>query len=398
MGTAYELCQLGCDFNPALSLHYNALAARQGESEADMAISKWFLCGHEGVFDKNEELAFKYAQRAAAGGLGTAEFAIGYFYEIGMYVQVDYKEAQRWYAKAAAHGNKDASGRIDGISRSKTLSRKDHEAVAISKIKARHGSQRRAQNPLTERRQSTAPPVVGTIDEAVDMPDPTVPGAMGGGPPGIPPAGTYLTGPPRPFTSMSDSNTGRRPSGAGRQGYGPPPGHPPSSNGPDGAGYPGGYTGEAAPRVNTPKPHQHALDIGFEAPDPRPKPSKTAPPSGPIAPPPGGPPRPGTAQGRPGTGQGRPNTAQGPQSPIIKKPLPGTQHGGGQGSSEFFGQTNGPSSPPRAATQAARPVSAEAPPKPASTPLPKPPGKGPKTFEEMGVPQGPKNEQDCVIM
>lgn len=42
-----------------------------------MAISKWFLCGHDGVFDKNEELAFKYAQRAASGGLGTAEFAIG---------------------------------------------------------------------------------------------------------------------------------------------------------------------------------------------------------------------------------------------------------------------------------------------------------------------------------
>lgn len=83
MGTAYELCQLGCDFNPALSLHYNALAARQGESEADMAISKWFLCGHEGVFDKNEELAFKYAQRAAAGGLGTAEFAIGRWFRSG---------------------------------------------------------------------------------------------------------------------------------------------------------------------------------------------------------------------------------------------------------------------------------------------------------------------------
>lgn len=99
MGTAYELCQLGCDFNPALSLHYNALAARQGENEADMAISKWFLCGHEGVFEKNEELAFIYAQRAAQSGLGTAEFAIGYFYEIGMYVPVDLKEAQRWYAK-----------------------------------------------------------------------------------------------------------------------------------------------------------------------------------------------------------------------------------------------------------------------------------------------------------
>lgn len=212
---------------------------------------------------------------------------------------------------------------------------------------------------------------------------------MGGSPPGmIPPAGTYPTGPTRPFTSMSQ----RRSSGAGRPPYGPPQ-HPPNLNGPDGAGYPGGYNGEAVPRIHTPKPPQQGgsfpLDIGFEAPDPRPKPSKTAPPSGPIAAPPGG-------SGRPGTAQGRPGTAQGPQGPIIKKPLPGTQRGGGQGSPELFSPTNGPSSPPRAAVQVARPVSAEAPPKPASTPLPKPPGKGPKTFEEMGVPPGPKNEQDCV--
>lgn len=224
--------------------------------------------------------------------------------------------------------------------------------------------------------------------------------AMGGGSPGILPAGTYPTGAPRPFASMSDASPGRRPSGAGRQPYGPPQGHPPHSNGPDGAGYPGGFNGETAPRTHTPKPGQQVLDIGFEAPDPRPKPSKTAPPAGPIAPPPSDPRRPGTAQGRPGTGQGRPNTAQGPhqgsQGPIIKKPLPGTQHGGGQGSPEIFGPTNGPSSPPRTAAQVARPISVEAPPKPASTPLPKPPGKGPKTFEEMGVPQGPKNEQDCV--
>ena len=99
MGQAYELCQLGCDFNPALSLHYNALAARQGEAEANMAISKWFLCGYEGVFDKNDELAFIYAQRAASTGLSTAEFAMGYFYEIGIFVQSDIKEAQEWYQR-----------------------------------------------------------------------------------------------------------------------------------------------------------------------------------------------------------------------------------------------------------------------------------------------------------
>ena len=42
-----------------------------------MAISKWLLVGHEGVFEKNEELAFTYAQRAADSGLATAEFALG---------------------------------------------------------------------------------------------------------------------------------------------------------------------------------------------------------------------------------------------------------------------------------------------------------------------------------
>jgi TPR repeat protein len=119
MGAAYELCQLGCDFNPALSLHYNMLAARQAEPEAEMAISKWFLCGHEGLFEKNDEIAFKYAQRAAHSALAIAEFALGYFHEVGIYVPVDIKEAQRWYAKAAANGNKDAADRVKMINRNR---------------------------------------------------------------------------------------------------------------------------------------------------------------------------------------------------------------------------------------------------------------------------------------
>ncbi|KAK6523949.1 hypothetical protein TWF281_001907 [Arthrobotrys megalospora] len=161
MAQAYELCQLGCSFDPALSLHYNALASRQGEPEADMAISKWFLCGHEGVFGKNEELAFKYAKQAAKSGLPTAEFAMGYFYEIGMQVPVDLGEARNWYNKAAAHGNKDARGRLDGISRSRTLSRNDHERVALPRIRASR-SVRVPNRP---------------ISTAVDMPNPVIPPA-----------------------------------------------------------------------------------------------------------------------------------------------------------------------------------------------------------------------------
>lgn len=142
MGQAYELCQLGCDFNPALSLHYYGLAAQQGQPEACLGVSRWFLFGYEGIFAKNEQLAFKYAQLAAKAKLATGEFAMGYYYEIGIHVEKDLREARKWYELAAEHGNKDAIGRIEGLSQSKTLSKQDHETTALTRIKSKHGSQR----------------------------------------------------------------------------------------------------------------------------------------------------------------------------------------------------------------------------------------------------------------
>jgi TPR repeat protein len=163
MGSAYELCSLGCEFNPTLSLHYNALASRQGEAEADMAISKWFLCGHEGEFAKNEELAYQYAQRAAIAGLATAEFAMGYFNEIGMHIPVNIDKAIEWYEKAEKNGNKDASTRIESISKThRTLSKKDHEKVAIGMIKSKHGSMR-GQRPA--KLQKPAAPALASIND-----------------------------------------------------------------------------------------------------------------------------------------------------------------------------------------------------------------------------------------
>lgn len=165
MGTAYELCDLGCEFNPALSLHYNALAARQGDADAEMAISKWFLCGHEGEegFKKNDELAYAYAYRAAQSGLPTAEFALGYFYEIGLHVSSNTDKALEWYEKAAAKGNTDAQNRIEGLHKSQRLSKKDHENVAISRIKSQHGSMR-GQRPARFQ-QAQAPPLPTISDE-----------------------------------------------------------------------------------------------------------------------------------------------------------------------------------------------------------------------------------------
>ena len=89
LGHAYEFVEPPFPFDPFLSVQYS-LASEQGESEADMALSKWFLCGSSGAaanagpdsvgvgaFDKDEALALTFADKAAKKGLPSAEFAMG---------------------------------------------------------------------------------------------------------------------------------------------------------------------------------------------------------------------------------------------------------------------------------------------------------------------------------
>ncbi|KAI0419889.1 hypothetical protein F5X98DRAFT_334203 [Xylaria grammica] len=166
MGQAYELCQLGCEFMPAHSLHYYGLAARQGQPEACLGVSRWFLFGYENDFAKNEQLAFKYAQMAAKTKLATGEFAMGYYYEIGISVNKDIREARKWYELAAEHGNNDAVARLEGLSQSKALSKEDHETSTLTRIKSKHGSQRGQRPERFKQMNSTMP----TVSEAQGSP------------------------------------------------------------------------------------------------------------------------------------------------------------------------------------------------------------------------------------
>ncbi|KAK5126318.1 hypothetical protein LTR85_010554 [Meristemomyces frigidus] len=512
MGSAYELGSLGCEFNPALSMHYNALAAKQGEPEADMALSKWFLVGSEGLFPKNEELAYTYAERAAQSGLPTAEFALGYFSEIGMYVPVDLEKALDWYQKASRHGNEDARGRVEGLSRKQVLSRQDHENVAITRIKSQYGSQRGARPERFQQRQPTAsrlgqsmtigesgpgynngtpPPASGTrlsgstvqplsrepstIPYPVDNRPPTVPPIdsrpasvapypLEDGPhsqnptPRIGPAGGFFNvqQPLRPSTTV---NPDMRPSSAFQvnpelrsnsamtvpqlpsQGGRPYP-YPPAGSAP-------------ASRPMTAQPQQ--------AFDPRLRPGagqriasgpagmQTFAPSkqGPLGP--SASPRPAmvqhqqTAPAAPQQGQAgrldigfsapqddRRNRTYGPQPGVGKPASPTTLKGSGSmpnfdqplPAQQPMGRTSAPSSrpgskPPDSRQTPLPPAGAAAPrppqkdtsvpPPQSGTPKPltqsstappaaaRPPGKGPKTFDEMGVPAQGK-ESDCVIM
>ena len=466
MGAAYELCQLGCDFDPALSLHYNALAARQGEPEADMAISKWFLCGYKGLFEKNEELAFTYAQRAAHVGLPTAEFAMGYFFEIGMYVSVDLKEAKAWYEKAAEHGNKDATGRIEGISRSNTLSKKDHHGAAIAKIQSQYGSHR---GKRPDRFKAPAPPLPTIPDTGTIMPDssqyarrtttpqqrshsvtpyPEDDVAPQPRPPMTRPSYTPTTsssdsrpnpngplkppldanyqaplsnsmGPPRPYSHM-DNISGGRGRGRGRGSGSPATASPGSFS----------YQGYRQPNVGSPvpsnnqsldentRPQSAGISIGYSAPldptgpDGRRRIQKRGPPSGAatssnLRPLPthststtlpdrisgqrlSSLPHSQTVAGDGRPSNGRPLSAgiQGGPSPIAPGPRPSTamQTPG----APTVRPGTGPL-PPSKFPNNDRPTATP----PPSTTVSRPPGKGPKTFEEMGVPQS-KRDADCV--
>jgi TPR repeat protein len=433
MGSAYELCELGCDFNPALSLHYNNLAARQGEVEAEMAISKWFLAGHEGVFEKDEEMAFAYAQRAAQDGLPTAQFAMGYFHEIGIFVPANLHVAKDWYNKAAASGNTDAAGRIDSLSRSKTLSRKDHERIAVSKIK-----ESRLQSPT-----ESAPPIPA-MPAMLDMPDPArlsliSPSFSGSDQYGqqrrqsvapYPPNGDFDSSRPGMVSHSSNMsspeirpgsafgiNPNLRPSSAATVAGTRPDQHSrpglqdqgrPYSNydgmgqgygrggrvasGPAQQGYPGPGRGIPPQQDRLTSPTlPPKVDIGFLAPldssgadrkkrlqksdspnmgKPLPNMASNLPPN------PRQPRTPNTPQSQPpaiGNNQRFPRT-----EPMAQKPLPQ------QGRPPSTAASKPPAHTQKPAPSSAKPAAAV-----------RPPGKGPKTFEEMGVPAG-KGKDDCV--
>ncbi|KAI9735875.1 MAG: hypothetical protein M1834_001340 [Cirrosporium novae-zelandiae] len=417
MGSAYELCQLGCDFNPAFSLHYNALAARQGDPAAEMAVSKWFLCGAEGIFEKNDELAFLYAHRAALQELHSAEFAMGYFHEVGIHVQVNIDEANLWYSKAADHGNMDAVGRLEGISRHKTLSRQDHEQVAVARIKSTHGSQR-GQRPARFRHEGppvpSLPPI--TDSEPIEIPDPSrmtlndpPPRSASAAPYPIHGDGSGFQQDPRPRTAFGFNPNVRPPTGPprpnsamapGAPGARPPPGRPGAPPGRMPSGGPQGYRKPTPglppnprpgpPPNNMPPGQGPRVDIGFSAPIEarRPNPHN----------------RPATAQGHPPNRISSRTQGLPPHPQSNTNQLAGSQSVAGSQSSA----ANNRPVPSRQHTLPTPSKPTPTPP-PAQRPPPKTqssgstvtiqqgtPSKGPKTFSEMGV-QAQKNDGDCAI-
>ncbi|THH09105.1 hypothetical protein EW145_g2252 [Phellinidium pouzarii] len=157
LGHGYEFAEIPFSFDPLLSVQYYSLASQQGEPEADMALSKWFLCGADGPggFAKDEGLAYMFAEKAARKGHPSAEFAIGYYSEVGIGTPRDVQKAIEWYemvifclsfssmyfrylmlCQASARGNTDASARLAVLAgpTAQTLSREQHDTITEHKL------------------------------------------------------------------------------------------------------------------------------------------------------------------------------------------------------------------------------------------------------------------------
>lgn len=101
LGQCYEYGSLSCPVDPRRSIAWYTKAAEKGDSEAELALSGWYLTGSEGVLKQSDSEAYLWARRAANKGLSKAEYAVGYYAEVGIGIKQDVEFARRWYMRAA---------------------------------------------------------------------------------------------------------------------------------------------------------------------------------------------------------------------------------------------------------------------------------------------------------
>ncbi|OAT08183.1 chitin synthase activator, variant [Blastomyces gilchristii SLH14081] len=115
LGDAYEHGKLNCPVDPALSVHFYTCAAQLGHPMAMMALCAWYMVGAEPLLSKDENEAYEWAKSAAELGLPKAQYAVGYFTEMGIGCRRDPLEANVWYVKAADKGDERAKHRMAAI-------------------------------------------------------------------------------------------------------------------------------------------------------------------------------------------------------------------------------------------------------------------------------------------
>lgn len=173
MGMAWQGGEKGYD--SSIALRYFHISSRHEQYQifkkvenagqggvAEVEISKWLLCGSEGLFTPNEEYAFYFAQLASDLGNGTAQFAVGYFYEVGIFVKQDIQAALIWYGLAASNDSADATYRLKelNLNRQNTITKQQHKRALTLKGRGSMKHFRRKQSQNTIKSETEYPEVL----------------------------------------------------------------------------------------------------------------------------------------------------------------------------------------------------------------------------------------------
>ncbi|KAI5846178.1 hypothetical protein BZA05DRAFT_140758 [Tricharina praecox] len=133
MGCGYEYGTLGCPVDPRKSIAWYSKAAMKGDHEAQLALSGWYLTGSEGVIQQSDTEAYLWARKAAEHGLAKAEYALGYYTEVGIGVPPNLDEAKKWYYKAASQQHPKAQLRLQELKKGGTAAvQKSRERLSRS--------------------------------------------------------------------------------------------------------------------------------------------------------------------------------------------------------------------------------------------------------------------------
>lgn len=99
---------LGHDYEEAVK--WMELPSAEGYPYAQAILSFYYM-------DKDAEKAFELAERAADLDNDVGQYLLGVYYEQGVGVAADYKEAVKWYELAAAQGDEEAQEALDTVFR-----------------------------------------------------------------------------------------------------------------------------------------------------------------------------------------------------------------------------------------------------------------------------------------
>lgn len=134
LGCAFEYGLMGCPIDPRASISWYSQAAAQGEHQAELALSGWYLTGSDGVLKQSDTEAYLWARKAAQAGLAKAEYAMGYFTEVGIGVPANLDDAKRWYWRAAAQNFPKARERLEDLKKTGRTAPRQRERISRSNM------------------------------------------------------------------------------------------------------------------------------------------------------------------------------------------------------------------------------------------------------------------------